>query len=264
MDLTVRLLLWLLISSSALAAHTAPIAGQRLAPFIDSEYLLASHQLQQAATILSDPEGRRLLTSDRPVRVAGTLVPQQLYDVYRPLAQLKDRHQGYELGQKLQRLGTIKGHSSHANVSTAHIMTQQQELRPGDKVLPRATEKTGPPTYYPKPGPSLTQAYILSLTGQASMVGAGGVVFINKGRHHGLSLGDVYGVARADHLGSPPLEVGRIMIFQLEELTSRAWVLSAQQEIRLQDSLFVPEQVLTAASPPNVIHRPESATKRGW
>lgn len=264
MDLTVRLLLWLLISSSALAAHTAPISALRLAPFIDNERLLDSDQVQQAATILPDLQGRQLLTSDRPVRLAGTLVPQQLYDVYRPLVKLKDRYQGHELGQKLQRLGTIKVDNSHANISTAHIMTQQQELRAGDKALPRATEKAGPPTYYPKPGPSLTQAYILSLTGQASMVGAGGVVFINKGRHHGLSLGDVYGVARADHLGSPPLEVGRIMVFQLEKLTSWAWVLSAQQEIRLQDSLFVPEQTLTVASPPNVVHRTETVTKRGW
>ena len=265
MDLTVRLLPWLLISSGALAGHTAPISTLQLAPFIDNERLLDSDQVQQAATILPDLQGRQLLTSDRPVRLAGTLAPQQLYDVYRPLAQLKDRYQGHELGQKLQRLGTIKVDNSHANISTAHIMTQQQELRAGDKVLPRATEKTDPPTYYyPKPGPSLTQAYILSLTGQASMVGAGGVVFINKGRHHGLSLGDVYGVARPDHLGSPPIEVGRIMVFQLEELTSWAWVLSAQQEIRLHDSLFVPEQTLTVARPPNVGHRPETITKRGW
>lgn len=247
MDLTVRLLLWLVLSSSAVGAHTTPISTLQLAPFINSERLLNSSQLQQAATILPDVQGRRLLTSDRPVRVAGMLAPQQRYEVYRPLAQLKDRYQGRKLGQKLQHLGTIKVDNRHANISTAHIISQQQELRAGDKVLPRTIEKTNPPTYYPKPGPPLTQAYILSLTGQASMVGAGGVVFINKGRHHGLSLGDVYGVARADDLAPPIFEIGQIMIFQIEELTSRAWVLSAQQEIRLQDSLFVPDSPMMTA-----------------
>lgn len=264
MDLTVRLLLWLLLSGSAVAAHTAPISALRLAPFIDNERLLDSSQVQQAATILPDLQGRRLLTSDRAVRVAGTLVPQQRYEVYRPLATLKDRYQGHELGQKLQHLGTIKVDNSHANISTAYIISQQQELRAGDKVLPQMSPNPSMTTYYPKPGPPLTQGAILSLTGQASMVGAGGVVFINKGRHHGLGLGDIYGVTRTDHLAPPFFEIGRIMVFQLEELTSRAWVLSAQQEIRLQDSLFVPEQVLTAASSPNVIHRLETVTKRGW
>lgn len=236
-------------------AAVATIPLSTMLNFADRHRVMSPAVLAQASYVLGEQQGREVMVKGSSVYVRGQLTPGTVYGVYRPLERLTDRVTHADLGQKAALVGTLLAQQPRGEqVFEAQVSSMKQEMRQGDKVLPLTVEGGIAAFYYPRPGPVLDQAYILTMGTEGSVTGRHGVVFINKGYADGVRSGDLYAVMKpgpgvydvapgsfgrlryADSAGAylrttglpvqlPSEAVARIMVFKVNHQTSAALVL---------------------------------------
>lgn len=242
------------------AVATIPLAS--IASFTDGYRILEPSLLRGAPYILGDQQGRVVMVQGDHIYVRGQLEPGRLYGVYRPMEPLTDKFSYAELGQKAALVGSVTAlQREGGDVTRVRVSSLKQEMRQGDKVLPLASGDALAAFYYPRPGPTLDNAYIIAMGREGSTAGRHGVVFINKGAAQGVSAGDLYPVLKpgpgiydyddsalnqltyyesasqylrntgpAERL--PATEVARLMVFRVYDEVSAALVLDGQELVR--------------------------------
>ncbi|MDP5293569.1 LysM peptidoglycan-binding domain-containing protein [Oceanimonas sp. CHS3-5] len=228
------------------AVATVPLAA--IMNYTRGHRLLASAELDAAPVLLGDRHGRDLLRKGELAYVEGRLVPGQLYGVYRDMGELTDERTHASYGRRAVLTGAVSARAQpEPSLASVHISSLSREMRPGDVLLPLASERALAAFYQPAPGPGLNDGRVLAMGHQGAVAARHDVVLLNRGHDDGLHAGHLYGVYRPasplaeEGITLPSLPVARVMVFQTYDHASAALVLDSREPVQSHYQLGEPE-----------------------
>jgi nucleoid-associated protein YgaU len=223
--------------------------GNVLAP---TAGFVTEHELAESGVLAKSWEEKSLLMEgDRvylewlerdAVQVGGTYV---IYRTDRPISHPRE---GGTVGYLTRILGTAKVVEARPNAKyvTAVIQRSLSEIERGDRIGPVAGELFH--RVDRTPNQSEVEGFILAtLEDNIHELGQGNVVFLDKGKAHGLAAGNTLDVVRAgDGLDDdgytpyydeelPPENIGSLMVVDVKETTAAAVVVRSIREVRIGD-----------------------------
>jgi len=252
---------------------TSAIQRNLIEPFLVEPMVIDEAAALAAPRIVAAQEGRVLLSrGDRayarsalgsPLELKANM--EQRFSVFRHAKPLNDPASGELLGYEAQFIGTavLVGSESNETVqvqgkdvqqvvpATLLITSANEEIRAGDRLLVRASERRSP--IVPHPAKAGTTAQIVSVYG-STVVNAGSnqVIVVNRGRGSGLEPGHVMAIqkrrAQATEANDPartPLLLpdernGLAMVFLSFEKVSYALVVQVTDSVRVGDRMTSP------------------------
>lgn len=252
---------------------TSAIKRQLIEPFLAEPMVIDEAVALAAPRIVAAQEGRVLLSrGDRayarsvqgsPLELKGD--SEQRFSVFRHAKALKDPASGDVLGYEAQFIGTAvlvasEGNETvqeegrevqHVVPATLFITSANEEIRAGDRLLVRTSERRTP--MVPHPVVTGTVARIISVYGSAVVnAGSNQVIVVNQGRLNGLEPGHVMAIQKrrtqtteaSDPTRRPLLlpeeRNGLAMVFLSFEKVSYALVVQVTDSVRVGDQLTAP------------------------
>lgn len=252
---------------------TSAIKRQLIEPFLAEPMVIDEAVALAAPRIVAAQEGRVLLSrGDRAYALSAHGSPlelkadsEQRFSVFRHAKALKDPTSGEVLGYEAQFIGTAvlvasegsetvqeQGREVQRVVPATLLITgANEEIRAGDRLLVRTSERRTP--MVPHPAVTGTVAQIISVYGSAVVnAGSNQVIVVNQGRGNGLEPGHVMAIQKRrtqtteanDPTRSPMLlpeeRNGLAMVFLSFEKVSYALVVQVTDSVRVGDRLTAP------------------------
>ena len=219
----------------------------------DSRVLESENILATAPYILSMERGGLIAGAGETLYARGEKLSGELrdYQVYRQGKYLKDPETGEFLGILANSVGNLskQAFSGEDRVATMYVLSTDQELRIGDRLLP-VEERTVVSDYFPTvPANKNIRGSIIDIYGGVKNIGLYGNVLINVGTSSGLENGDLLAIIRhktiedkttGQLLKLPPKRVGVLMAYRTYQKISFAIVLQASELIEKGDNLRTP------------------------
>ncbi len=132
------------------------------------------------------------------------------------------------LGHQLRITGILKIIGEDNNMPKARVLESFEQVQVGDSLLPFKDMK--PPLVPDSFRSPKIMGYFVESRTNMQILGAGDVVFLDKGHEDGLQVSDVFS-AISD---SPPERpIGAIQVISIQPTTSAAVVLTSKQEVLL-------------------------------
>ena len=252
---------------------TSAIKRQLIEPFLAEPMVIDEAVALAAPRIVAAQEGRVLLSrGDRAYALSAHGSPlelkadsEQRFSVFRHAKALKDPTSGEVLGYEAQFIGTAvlvasegsetvqeQGREVQRVVPATLLITgANEEIRAGDRLLVRTSERRTP--MVPHPAVTGTVAQIISVYGSAVVnAGSNQVIVVNQGRGNGLEPGHVMAIQKrrtqtteANDPTRTPLLLpeernGLAMVFLSFEKVSYALVVQVTDSVRVGDRLTAP------------------------
>jgi len=252
---------------------TNAIKRNLIEPFLVEPMVIDEAVALAAPRIVAAQEGRVLLSrGDRAYARSTPESPlelktasEQRFGVFRHAKPLKDPTTGEVLGYEAQFIGTAVLMGSEGNETvqdqgrevqrvipaTILITSANEEIRAGDRLLVRASERRSP--IVPLPAADGTKAQVISVYGSAVVnAGSNQVIVVNQGRGNGVEPGHVMAIQKrraqateAKDPGRTPLLLpeernGLAMVFLSFEKVSYALVVQVTDSVRAGDRLTAP------------------------
>ena len=252
---------------------TSAIKRQLIEPFLAEPMVIDEAVALAAPRIVAAQEGRVLLSrGDRAYALSAHGSPlelkadsEQRFSVFRHAKALKDPTSGEVLGYEAQFIGTAvlvasegsetvqeQGREVQRVVPATLLITgANEEIRAGDRLLVRTSERRTP--MVPHPAVTGTVAQIISVYGSAVVnAGSNQVIVVNQGRGNGLEPGHVMAIQKrrtqtteANDPTRTPLLLpeernGLAMVFLSFEKVSYALVVQVTESVRVGDRLTAP------------------------
>lgn len=171
------------------AIPALPLAA--IEPFLTQDLLFASQAQRDAAPmVLGNNSGQRALLAPATLYVRGTLQAGQRYGVYRAGSEFHDPRSGEWLGQVANLTGVVRADGSAGEgMSRATLLSNREEVREGDRLLPLPAEAALQAQFEPLPAAPLEGGEIIGLPGQRVTGSRLDVVLINRGAREALTPG---------------------------------------------------------------------------
>lgn len=234
------------------AIDVVPISS--IQQFLNRPYLVTEEELANAPYIVASGDGRLLMTPHTMIYARGIpddtdqlryLIIKQGKTFQDPISEEVLAHEGIFLGEaELKRTG-----SGEDELSTLLITHSEQEISPGDRLLPM-------PAYEPRldliPGvpDEVRNGRVLAVLNGLNQIGQYQVVVINKGLTDGLEEGHVLATYRGgdvirdrvtrEELTLPNLKSGVLLVFKTFDRVSYALVMEATSAIYVLDEVNLP------------------------
>ena len=164
------------------------------------------------------------------------------YAIYRVVRAIDHPISGEPVGYAGELLGGLQVIDTGSSVSTAQITQAYRPVERGDLVAPWP-ESFGTRTV-PTRNDSEAQGYIVETVGDVvGAIGEHDMVFIDRGRSHGVQRGSVFTVLDRGDLftretqGLPNEDVGQLMVMDVQENGATAIVTNALREIQVGDKI---------------------------
>ena len=222
--------------------------------FVRTYGFVTSEELAAAGTIMGSREEKALLSvydqayvefpAGKPLRVGET------YTVYKPTDTMTHPVSGAVVGSIVEILGEVRIDQITDNrVARATILEAFDSIERGNRVglLPRQLRPVDR-----RQNKVQLEGYILGTMRQRQLIGGSEMVFVDRGRKHGVEEGNSFLVVRRGDGNRPMMErvgadtddprfpkevVAEVVILEARDDTSVGWVLRASKEVRRGDKL---------------------------
>lgn len=240
-------------AESTTAAAIPSIPPQIIEPFLTRPLVVEPDGLARAPMIVATEESRVILESGNRAFVKGIGGSKEpTWFVYRQGAALVDPENNTTLGYEAVYLGTARV-TRAGEPAVVQLTSVTQEVGVGDKLVPAGRAEV--PNYAPRAPSKPVQGRVISTYGKNPRVGETGpqtVISINRGKSHGLEVGNVLAlyrpgatVAVADASGGrgksgekvtlPDERYGLAFVFRVFDRVSYALVMTISKPVSLQD-----------------------------
>jgi hypothetical protein len=214
---------------------------------------VTTKELAGSSKIVGSREEKELLTvhdqlyvefpNDKPLKVG------ERYSIYKPKYAIKHPVGGAVVGSVVEIVGELQIEQiTQGRIARGTIIEALGPIERGHRVgtLPRqlrAVER--------RPNKVQLEAYLLGMVRGGQMIGATELIFVDKGRKHGVEEGNLFYVIRRGDGNRPMMErigadqdarfpkevVAEIVVVEVRDETATAWVTRSTKEIKAGDKL---------------------------
>jgi len=213
----------------------------------DAMGFLSAERFAGSSTILDSPSERALLAEGDPVYLGmgeGEVEVGDRFTVFRVVEEIRDAGGSRLLGHHVETLGWIEVTKLTGDTSIAEIRMSYTEIERGARVTPRPEM---PRSVTVRTTPDAIEGKVVFLPSQRTLMADGGYVYLNRGELHGVEAGselEVYESGRVVteetrdvDVRTPDHVVARLVVVRVEPESSVAFVLNAERELAVGDSV---------------------------
>lgn len=252
-----------------------PLAGRSAIPaiplnlisgYLSGNSVVSETSFDNAPYILGGREGRSLLSEGDDALARGAWANGvAIYDIVRRGRVLEDPESGEALGIEALQVGTATLVRSDDNEASLTITSTEQEVRVGDRLIPRVSMGLSA-TYMPAPPPFAVNAAIVSI-GTGRMVGGTyDTLIINVGANDRIAVGQLltvedepevfddqigertawqrikhaFGVENSNEVTFPGEAAAQVLIYRVFDNASMGLVIDSNRDVRLNDRVVTP------------------------
>jgi hypothetical protein len=219
----------------------ASIPISQIREFFTGTRVLTEAQVKGAPYMVAGPERRIMVGQNDTLYVRGALTPGvTLYQVFRVGERYRDPTSRQVLGLRGQLMGTARLDLQSTDVSRFTVTQSNQEILPGDILLP-LTQDDLEPVLFPRTPSLPVDAEIIAVEGGVTHIGQLNVVAINRGLDHGLMAGHVLAVlergervrdrVRQGSVQLPDERAGVLILFRAMPSMSFGLILEAEKPL---------------------------------
>jgi hypothetical protein len=225
--------------------------------FLNRPKLISEEQIQQSSYILANAEESLLSTKRSQIYVTGiehraVVGSQYMIVKVGQLYRNPPKEDGLA-GEVLAREAVYLGEAVLQKIgqpAVLEITDAVMEIKAGDLLVPlEKIEFTE--DFYPHSPTTLTNAYIIAVTDDVSVIGQYKIVVVNQGTKQGLERGHILTVLKENKIVHrkddeeqviklPPRRAGELLIFKVFKNVSYALVMSSMLPIQVFDQVSVP------------------------
>ncbi|ALH94624.1 LysM peptidoglycan-binding domain-containing protein [Acinetobacter equi] len=233
--------------------NTIPIIPlENIKPWLDRSFIVSENTLKNTPYIVGIADQRVIAGAGQNVYIKGAnLKIGQNYGIYaegKPYVVNNEKDHKTNAGIELAQVASGVVIESSNDISTLKITNSyQQEVRRGDYVLPEH-EVLYPTMFYPTYAENIpSYGKIIRIHDSLSAAATKSIVTINLGQLDGVKVGDVFAINQAGQLTTDPRthkkvqlpseRIGNLMIIQIFDHLSYAYVLDSQIPIHLDATL---------------------------
>ncbi len=244
---------------------TIPLAA--ISAFLSKDHVINSELLANAPRLLGNARGARRFSTGDVFYAQGQYDAHKLYGVYRLGDDYIDPQSAELLGTQLTFIGHSQP-SQNSNISSTVQVTPHDFLnstraaQQGDLVLAIPEYDSLPAFFLPQPVPASIQGNIIAALNNASVIGKGDIVVINKGARENITIGSMFSIqqpgpallindkrviyqqdsSRFEKIGGPDLQlpdeqIGELMVFKVYEKVSIALVMRSTNIMKVNNNI---------------------------
>lgn len=239
------------VRETALLSPIPVIARQALRGFLAENRIIEKATYESAPYILASATDNLIMGAGHEAYVRGDWASNvNHYEVFRLGAAYMDNESDELLGQEAIYLGEINIVADEGDgLKRAMIVSSKEELRAGDRLLPRETSPIDP-SFFPTTPSSTMQGQIIGLLNDESKAAQFESIVIDLGARDGLKVGDILSIERAmpsvrDPISNKPValpatEIGLVLTYRTFEKLSYGVILSLTQPSAVGDAVSAP------------------------
>lgn len=230
-----------------LVKKTGPIEVGRIAPnsYFAAHVGFVSARAHEAAGEIVNAESESYLLSDYDkiyVKLKSAARKGENYAIYRTIKAVDHPITGEPFGYSVEIMGGLTIIDTSPSVATAQIAQAYRPIERGDFV------GRWPENFGSRINPTANQAeakgYIIETSGEVlTEIGEHHIVFIDRGRSHGVQQGSTFAVlARGDGYtrettGLPNEDIGQLMVIDVQDNAATAIVTASLRELGVGDKI---------------------------
>lgn len=234
------------VRSSPLRSAIPAIPLDSIASLLTTGRIVEQHTLKEAPHILAGTADRLIFGPGDAFYARGDWedTKTSAYGIFREGEVYRDPETREVLGFEAIEVGSAAVEARRDDVYTMMLTAVKQDVRIGDKLLP-TEERRVESTFFPSAPTEKVEGVIMTVLGGVTQVGRNDVVAINRGREHGLDVGNVLaiykdGVVVRDRVNRervklPSERAGILMIFRSFDRMSYGLVLQTEEPLRVGD-----------------------------
>jgi len=239
------------VRESPLLSPIPVIARQALRGFLAENRIIEKSDYDNAPYILTSATDNLIMGAGHEAYVRGEWVSNvNHYEVFRLGEAFIDKDNNELLGQEAINLGEITIVADEGDgLKRALIVSSKEELKAGDRLLPRETSPIDP-SFFPTTPSIAIQGTIIGLLNNESKAAQYESIVIDIGARDGLQVGDILGIERAvppvrDPISNklvalPPTAIGLVLTYKTFEKLSYGVILSLTQPSAIGDVVSAP------------------------
>jgi hypothetical protein len=211
----------------------------------DGVGLVTPEQLEAAGSVVSSVPNRVMLSQGDGIFVGlpeGDTQKGDQFTIFRVREKVFDPDTGRLLGHHVEFLGWAEIEKTHPESSLAVIRESYDEIRLGDRLMPRTSVSTDIAV---QESPGDVDGRISFFAQKRTVMGTSDFVYLNRGALDGLEVGsplEVYRQAflareetRGERVRVPERVVAQLLVVKAEPMTAVAFVTHTSEEIELGD-----------------------------
>ncbi len=239
------------VRESALLSPIPVIPRQALDGFLVENRIVDKTEFDAAPYILSSTTDNLIMGAGHEIYVRGNWTSTvSQYEVFRLGNAYFDNQSKELLGQEAIKLGAISIlEDAGEGVKRALILSSNEELKAGDRLLPRQASPIDP-SFFPSIPESPVRGNIIGLLSNESQAAQFESVVLNRGSRDGVEVGDILTIERAvasvrdpvtnKRVALPANEIGIVLTYQTFEKVSYGVILSLTQPAVMGDVVSAP------------------------
>lgn len=237
-----------------------------IAAYLSGNTVLSEDLFESSPYILGGREGRELMSMGDDALARGNWADGvALYDIIRRGRDLEDPESGVALGVEGLQIGTATLIRSDDDQATLSVTSNEQEIRPGDRLIPRVGIGLNA-SYLPTPPPFPVDAAIVSIGTGRIIGGTYDTLIINVGANDRIAVGQLltiedqpevfddqfgtrspwqrikhaFGVENSNEVTFSGEAAGQVLIYRVFDNASMGLVLDSNRDVRLNDRVVTP------------------------
>lgn len=239
------------VRESPLPSPIPVIARQALRGFLAQNRIIEKADYDSAPYILASATDNLIMGAGHEAYVSGNWASNvNQFEVFRLGAAYIDDESDELLGQEAINLGEITIVADEGDgLKRALIVTSKEELKAGDRLLPREASPLDP-SFFPRTPSSTMQGRVVGLLDNKSKAAQYESIVIDIGARDGLRVGDILSIRRSvapvrdpinnKQVALPATEIGLVLTYRTFEKLSYGVILSLTQPSAKGDIVSAP------------------------
>jgi hypothetical protein len=254
------------IRREPLNSPIAAIPFDEISAYLSGNSVVSEDVFESGPYVLGGRGGRTVLGAGDEVLARGTWADGvALYDIVRRGRDLQDPDSGDELGVEGLQVGIATLARSDGDEASLTITSSEQEIRPGDRLIPRV-DITLNDSYLPTPPAFAVDAAIVSIGTGRTIGGGYDTLIINVGANDRIAVGQLlavqepaevfddqfgkrspwqklkhaFGANNANEVTFSGENVARVLVYRVFDDASMVLVLDSTRDLRLNDRIVTP------------------------
>lgn len=226
---------------------TIPLAD--ISGFLSDTRVVSQDYLDGAPYILQGQGGHIASGAGDVVYARGAANDKQIMGVFRKGKEYFDPETHEFLGLEAKSIGRGEVTAVDGDVLTFDLTRTNQEVIPGDRLLP-TQNRIITPTFKPSAPDKPIHGYMIDVLNGVSQIGQFDVVAINKGSRDGLKAGNVLAIYKKggvsedpythENVVLPSVRSGLLMVFRTFKKMSYGLILDSTRPLSLMDEVKNP------------------------
>lgn len=240
------------VRETPLLSAIPAIPTQALAGFLSENRIVEKETFEAAPYLLASTTGNLVMGAGHEVYIRGDIDGTgATYEIFRLGAAYIDKESDELLGQEAINLGVANIVSvEDEGMSKALIVRSQEELKAGDRLLPRVGGSIDP-SFFPVPPGAELSGSVIGLLNKENRAAQFESLIIDIGARDGLKVGDLLAIYQAGESIRDPLtnervvlpdsEIGLMLTYRTFEKLSYGVILSLTQPSSVGNTVKNPQ-----------------------